>query len=210
MNESLVGQTFYYLTVETFAGSKDQARTWGCRCRCGNYTILRTSVLKSGRTKSCGCLFREFLETGRLNYRKHGKYKTPEYGAWAQMKSRCLNKKSRIYPSYGGRGIKICERWITFEQFFEDMGKRPSPDHSIERLNNNANYCPDNCCWATRKEQMRNRSVTAYVNWNGKLIALADLADRYQLNLRTVRSRLRSGWAVEKVFKTPARKYVRG
>lgn len=127
---------------------------WVCRCDCGNETTVLACHLSSGKIKSCGCLSTEMtMERSRT----HGQSNTAEYGIWQAMMNRCYNKNVWAYRWYGGRGIKVCDRWLeSFENFFADMGARP-PGLTIDRINNDGNYSPDNCRWATRKMQVANQ-----------------------------------------------------
>jgi hypothetical protein len=152
----LTGRVFGRLTVEGFAGKdRHHNRLWHCRCACGNSTVVRSRCLLMGSTRGCGCLQREFI---RQRNTTHGKSDLPEYQAWADLIQRCTNPNVEYYDCYGGRGISVCSRWLnSFEAFFEDMGSRPSPKHSIDRINNDGNYEPTNCRWATASQQNANK-----------------------------------------------------
>jgi hypothetical protein len=137
-----------------------------CKCDCGNEITARLRSIQSGLTQSCGCLQKEIVSAPKESpmHLTHGKSKTGTYNTWIAMRSRCLNPNNTGFENYGGRGIKICERWLnSFENFIEDMGERPK-GASIEREDTNGNYEPSNCKWATRKEQQRNQRTTKLTN----------------------------------------------
>jgi hypothetical protein len=149
--KDITSKVFGKLKVIKYAGNAH----WECLCKCGNIKNIYTGSLKKGYTKSCGC---EQKKQARLNATKHGMISSSEYHSWSSMKQRCLNPSATHYANYGGRGIKVCKRWLgSFENFYADMGAKPSPSHSIDRINVDGNYTPSNCRWATRMEQRHNR-----------------------------------------------------
>lgn len=153
----LTGQVFGRLTVIRYVpnGATDGAGGWKCRCECGKETVVKSSPLQKGKTRSCGCLIGE---TAKQTFTTHGKSTSPEYQIWVGMIARCTNANTKYYADYGGRGIGVCARWRSgFENFFIDMGPRPSNAHSLDRINVNGNYDPENCRWATREQQAANK-----------------------------------------------------
>lgn len=187
------------LSVVSYYGIFKGKGSFNCVCDCGNKVIVGRARLRSGHTKSCGCLSGE----------KHGEsHKTKEYSIWSGMRKRCLNTKCYQYESYGGRGINICERWLTsYTNFLEDMGRCPSPTHSIERIDNNKGYGPENCKWATPKEQCRNRRRTRYLTFNGVTQCIKDWAISLNVSPVLIRERLEYGWSVEDALTKPAKKF---
>jgi len=193
----LTGSRFGRLVVTKRIENKGGRSRWECVCDCGNTTAVFSNNLVAGRIQSCRCFMREDAGDRR---RDHGMTGTPEYRAWAAMKGRCTNPANKMYLRYGGREIKICERWISFELFFADMGPRPSTKHTVERKDSNGNYEPSNCIWATRKDQSRNRpSFHRYVEYKGQTVQLAvalEMAGN-KVKRTTASRRLNAGWSVE-------------
>jgi hypothetical protein len=156
-----------------------------CRCRCGKEVLVVLHSLLTGRSKSCGC---------RPKNKSDAVYMKPEYRTWENMKSRCQNPRHTAFQFYGGRGIKVCERWQVFTNFFADMGERPTLRHEIDRIDTNGHYEPGNCRWATRKEQQNNirsnRFVTiGSVRWN-----VVQWSEATGTSQRLISQRLSRGW----------------
>lgn len=170
--EDLTGRKFNRLLVLGFHHTnKYRVSYWLCKCDCGKETVARRSNLLNEETKSCGCLNNE---KRMLRFFKHGMSKTIEYSSWQHMKDRCLNPRFQDYHNYGGRGITICPEWVdSFEQFYEDM--KSCPDGcSLDRIDNEKGYFPENCKWSTRKEQTRNMRRNIFITLNDKTMCLKD------------------------------------
>jgi hypothetical protein len=171
----------------------DSKPLWKVRCECGQKKEIRRDFILRGLSTGC-------MSCGQ---KKHGLEATKVYNAWAAMKQRCLNQNNRFYHLYGGRGIKVCEKWLTFKGFLEDVGKPPNKSSSIGRIDNNGNYEPSNCRWETQKQQIRNRSNTTMIHFEGKSLSAADWADKFDLTPKIIRERLRRGWSVQKSLTAP-------
>lgn len=201
----LSGQRFGMWTVSS-QSKLDKAQTvqWLCRCDCGTERWVRSAPLKAGRSLSCGCLRdAAFVERQTI----HGMKGSREYQTWDRMKQRCYNPSHHHYADYGGRGITICERWVhSFENFYADMGSRPSENHSIDRLDNNGPYSPRNCRWATRIQQARNTRTNHFLEYKGQTKTMMEWSNESGVSYSTLSRRIRSGWSVEKSLETPVRK----
>lgn len=189
----VVGLKFGRLTVLSELPERDRQGkvVVECKCDCGNTVPVRSSMLKSGLTKSCGCLQKEITgERSKIDNRTHGFAKTSTYVTYYMMLNRCNNPKSKPYPHYGGRGIKVCERWMqSFENFLEDMGERPSANLSLERKNNDGDYELSNCKWADRYEQANNKSNNTFISYKNELYTIAELARLLKINRHILRDK---------------------
>jgi hypothetical protein len=174
---------------------------WLCRCDCGRTKEVQRASLRSGRTNSCGCLHNEQLRERSTKHGHNIRDKiSPIYRVWASMLGRCRNPNDKRWAHYGGRGINVCPQWHNFSVFLADMG-RPPDGLSIDRIDVNGDYCPENCRWATNAEQSRNRTTNHWVTYNGKAMILADAAKAAGLTPLTLLKRIQRGWPEEDLFK---------
>src|ERR1700678_1956729 len=200
------GQRFGRLLVLEAAGlDKYKNALWKCRCECGTVKIIKGSSLRSGASKSCGCLQKERASETFTTHGHSPLHRRPSrtYRSWQAMKSRCLNESHRAFPDYGGRGITVCERWVnSFENFLADMGECP-PSLTLDRIQNAGNYEPGNCRWASRREQQRNMRSNRRLTYNGRTMCAADWAIELGMSDKTFRWRLANWGQTEKLFTEP-------
>ena len=176
---------------------------WVCRCECGIVRDVLSGNLVRGLSKSCGCLNRE-------NHSKHNLSKTAEYKTWLGIKSRCLNPKNEAYNNYGGRGIKICDRWLnSFENFYADMGLKPSEEYSIDRIDNNGHYEPGNCKWNTFEEQQNNKRTNVYHVYNNQKITTKQASKIAKVSPTCIVKRLARGLNIKEAIETKSIKQQR-
>lgn len=193
----LNGMSFGYLTVlneSKNVGKRGQIK-WDCICVCGKInSVYSSNLTKKNGIVSCGCM------TGKHRHTSGDKHSS-EYNTWSSMKSRCNNVNSPDYVDYGGRGIKICDRWLhSFENFLEDMGKKPSKTHSLDRIDNNGNYEPFNCKWSTKYEQGRNQRTNKWIEFNGIKMITADWAYYFKINPCNLYTFIKKGRKIEDLY----------
>lgn len=187
---------------------KGQKPKWICQCDCGEIRSVFSNCLVKGTTRSCGCLLRE-ISRARRQFEKPVNEMT-EYRSWQAMKKRVNNPSHPAYQKYGGRGIIIDDKWNeSFNDFYNDMGPKPSPEYSIERIDNNGNYCKENCKWGTKEEQSANRSTSLFYVVDGEKITLSKIARKYGINYKRLYWYVKNGLSLEeairKVRDTPSR-----
>lgn len=211
IKENLIGMVFGRLTV--IAEAPDRVSESGrrekmvlCRCSCGNEVVKRIRVLKSGDTRSCGCLRSELsAERRRVPEKTNCSSYSRLRKIWNQMKQRCDNMNNKSYKNYGNKGIKVCDEWYDFKTFFDlALLNGYRDDLTIDRIDSTKNYCPDNCRWADRKTQNNNTSRNHLLTHNGKTQSIALWADEVNLPYSTLKSRIdKHGWDVERALLTP-------
>lgn len=194
--KNLAGMTFGRLTVLEKTDKRTNSKiVWQCQCECGTTKLVSSTDLLHGEAKSCGCFRREVKRT-------HGRVYSGEYGSWDKMIQRCRNPNTVSFHRYGGRGIKVCERWRLFENFLADMGERPA-GMSLDRIDNDGHYEPGNCRWATRTEQSRNMSRNRLLTFNGETMPVSAWAEKLRLPRKVLEGRLRNGWSIDRALTTP-------
>lgn len=200
----LTGCAFGRWVVQGFVEQRGKASYWLCRCSCGTEKIVGGNCLRMGQSSSCGCLKRElaskrFIKHGCSRNRTH----TPEYNSWASMISRCTNPRSTQFKNYGKRGVGVCQSWLnSFEEFLADMGVKPSRNHSLDRIDNNGNYEPKNCRWATQKQQASNTRRNRKITYKKECLTITQWAERTGLHRNVISRRLSRGWSVERTLAT--------
>lgn len=207
--EDLTGKKFNYLTVIKLKEKNKKGTRWLCKCKCGNRVIVLASHLKDGHTKSCGCFRKNKSKEEHPTY-KHGKRHSRIYSTWVNMKTRCYNKNVKAYKNYGERGIIICDDWIDKENGFINfynwaIKNGYKDDLTIERINVNGNYEPNNCKWVTYKEQNNNRRSNMYIEYKNEKHTLQEWSEILPIKISSnlLRYRIVKGWGVEKSFNTP-------
>lgn len=195
----LAGQRFGRLLA--LSHSIEARRTfWLCRCDCGVTVRVGRQNLRSGATTSCGCWA---AESTAARSTTHGLRRVPEYAVWAMMRQRCNNPNFPAYKHYGGRGITICERWHQFTDFYADMGSRPSPEHELDRINNDGPYSPENCRWTTSTVNRNNTRRNRWLEYDGERLTIAEWSRRTGISYGALTKRLRRGWSTERVLTIP-------
>lgn len=199
------GERFGKLVVVRRTTSTNNNVRWECRCDCGRIVPVFGCNLVTGASTSCGC-YRTAVTIARNT--THGKSKTTEWRIWGGMIDRCRRSRSKSFADYGKRGIRVCSRWRSFENFLADMGPRPSNAHSIERKDNDGPYSLKNCAWATRGAQARNTRRTHFLTLRDETLCITDWAARTGISFCCIVSRLNRGWSVAKTLTMPARTWT--
>lgn len=203
-----VGSKFGRWTVLDETRTAKGKLAWRCRCECGTERVVVGTSLRRGASRSCGCWSSEVSSrTCVKRCKTHGKTGTRAFRTWSAMLDRCRNQRSSNYPRWGQRGIRVCERWASsFENFYADMGDPPD-GATLDRIDNDGDYCPDNCRWANGIEQSRNRpGYNRMVTYCGVTATVAEWAQRTGLSYSTIWQRINAGWPVNVALTKPARR----
>lgn len=196
--KDIKGLRFGRLLVIGFSHVNDyNDACWLTVCDCGKETTISGSSMRKGATKSCGCFAREIRG---LIGRTHGMSYSKVYKAWRQMKRRCIDPNSPSFPDYGGRGITVSKSWMKFENFYKDMGDPPTPEHSIDRIENDKGYYKENCRWATAKEQSNNTRRNVRLTYRGETKTATEWSRQLDIDRHLIYQRLKNGWTVEQTL----------
>jgi len=205
--KDLTGLKIGNLTVLSYSHKHTQpggakVHYWNVLCDCGKEFLRRTNHLTSSiyKTYSCGCLIPKLTSE---RFKTHGYREHPLYGTWSKMIQRCKDPKDRFWKSYGGKGVKVCERWLVIDNFILDMGNKPSKYHSLDRINNDGDYCPENCRWSTPLEQARNKTNNNWITINGETKCLVDWCKLNNISPSRACARIRTGWDKARAVTTP-------
>ena len=198
--QNLVGQKYGRLTVIERIGSKTGKTYWHCVCDCGGTKNATAGDMRFGRTLSCGCLRKESLS--KIS-KTHGMTKSRIYQCWSDMMTRCRNSKDKHYKWYGARGIMICEKWLSFDGFYEDMQDGYADDLTLDRIDVDGNYEKSNCKWSTVQEQCDNRRSNHYITYQGITDTLTNTCKRCNVSRSLVTDRLKTGWDVKSAIERP-------
>jgi hypothetical protein len=201
----IIGSIYTRWTVIDRAPPETKGNKWLCRCECGTIKVIKAEQLNGGHSRSCGCLS---IDTARalmkVRSKTHGMSRAKIYKAWLKLVRRCTKPQDADFSEYGARGITVCDEWLKFENFYRDMGERPTAHHSIERIDNTKGYTPDNCRWATAIEQANNRRNTRLYTINGRAMTIPMWAREYGVSVRLVAGRIyRLKWPIEKALTEP-------
>ena len=197
----ITGQRFERLVVEGPSHQQEGGTWhWKCICDCGNTLTVNGTCLRNGNTKSCGCLMKELMSK---RFRKNGVSRTRIGNIHHGIMRRCYNPKDKDYPHYGGRGIEVCIDWHDIVTFYKWAEEHYTAGLTIERINNDGNYCPENCKWIPREEQAKNRSNNHPITFNGETKLVKDWADLLEMKPYIIYNRLRKNWTIEEALTTP-------
>jgi hypothetical protein len=200
------GNRYGRLVVVRLAGFGRRGSCWHCRCDCGQERVIRGELLGC-QTNSCGCLHREMciVRSTKHGMARRGWHRTAEYRAWAGARARCHNPKSPSFARYGGRGVRMCQKWRrSFPAFYRDIGPKPSPEYTLDRINSAGNYCPSNCRWLPANQQSANRRGVLWISCRGFTGTPKQWAKRTGIKADSIRRRIKEyGWPVEKALFTP-------
>lgn len=183
-----------------------RGRRFSASCDCGAMIDVDLASLRSGNTRSCGCLANE-LSSKRKSALAHGEAasQSPEYISWKAMRGRCNNPNHHAYERYAGRGITVCDRWDDYDNFLEDMGRRPDLSYTLDRIDNDKGYSPENCRWATKREQILNSRTSRKLTFRGETLGVKEMAEKYGMSHQTMIYRMKKGMTLEEALTTPVK-----